>query len=502
MSMSMDRHNGNVPQRSERNWNSVPATPMQLPEYANETFDRYADIRPGQSKVYDGKNSSTSVPTTVKRSGRRRQSFPQRTPATRNHLIEDEPMSPAIHAHSAEQQSRMIAQRSQNMLQRSTSPQRSVNVPNTVLESPGVVAPSMPKTEQREKSQSVETKVNTSAVKKSGSLCQILRRMVMIFVVVGALGAFFTMFDGVDRINEWIDIAANMNFGNSIDEPLLFCDTNQLSIRMADGSVQEKCMECPSNASFCKHGKVKCLTNYIERANRCVLDSSKIKFAYQIYAQISTILSERRGMFECGEISAAEDFAMRRDELLSHCHLSDESKKDEAFGYFEEHILGEASTLSVDTKGRYYSTKAKKSKMCRVREWALSNVLGLMATSVILCVTAAIWRKQKRKRWDTAEVERMLLGVYEVLEEYQRFTEHAHVPIDVVRQRVQPRTEELWQRVDAMIDGDKKIKRSLRMVDGMHKKCVQLTTMSVGAGAAQHQFGGNLVGAQANSKQW
>merc|ERR1719486_750391 len=154
---------------------------------------------------------------------------------------------------------------------------------------------------------------------------------------------------------------------------------------------------------------------------------------------------------------------MARDELLSHCRLGDESKKDEAFRYFARHILGEAATLGTDAQGRLFSFKASKSKRCRLREWALANVLGLMATSVVLCVAAAIWRKQERK----------VRGAYHVLEEYQRFSQHAHVPIDVVRQRVQPRTDELWQRVDALIDADAKIKRSLRMMDGMHKKCVQ-----------------------------
>merc|ERR1719486_711187 len=143
---------------------------------------------------------------------------------------------------------------------------------------------------------------------------------------------------------------------------------------------------------------------------------------------------------------------MARDELLSHCRLGDESKKDEAFRYFARHILGEAATLGTDAQGRLFSFKASKSKRCRLREWALANVLGLMATSVVLCVAAAIWRKQKRKRWQRAEVERMVRGVYHVLEEYQRFSQHAHVPIDVV-----------WQRVDALIDADAKIKRSLRM---------------------------------------
>ena len=191
---------------------------------------------------------------------------------------------------------------------------------------------------------------------------------------------------------------------------------------------------------------------------------------------MSAVLSERRGRIECGELDEAEGFGMRRDELLSLCALgADDGKKEEAFAYFAANILSEASSLTTDARGRLVSLKARKSKGCRLREWALSNVLGLMATFMVLCVVAAIWRSQRRKRWERAEVERMLLGVYHVLEEYQRFTEHAHVPIDVVRQRVQPRSEELWQRVDALIDGDAKIKRSLRMMDGVHKKCVQLT---------------------------
>merc|ERR1719295_2187352 len=144
----VDRHNGNwtEPDRTELDrssrseqkpaqmraqWNSVPATPA---------MSEFPNIRPGQSKEH-------YVASTVKRTGKgkRRQSFPQRTPATRNRLIDDEPMSPAIHAHSAEQQSRGVHRA--NVLQQ-TPAQQSMSVPKTLHESP-VVAPSLPKSENQ-----------------------------------------------------------------------------------------------------------------------------------------------------------------------------------------------------------------------------------------------------------------------------------------------------------------------------------------------------------------
>merc|ERR1719295_2501003 len=162
----VDRHNGNwaEPDRAELDrssrseqrpaqmraqWNSVPATPA---------MSEFPNIRPGQSKEH-------YVASTVKRTGKgkRRQSFPQRTPATRNRLIDDEPMSPAIHAHSAEQQSRMTTARISNLLQR-----------EPLRESHGVVAPSIPK---MQKPRMAPSAMDTNTKKKSGGICKILSRI-------------------------------------------------------------------------------------------------------------------------------------------------------------------------------------------------------------------------------------------------------------------------------------------------------------------------------------
>merc|ERR1712087_701651 len=116
-----------------------------------------------------------------------------------------------------------------------------------------------------------EQKANQS---KGGGICRTLCTLMMLGVVGGVVGVFFTKFDGVNRLNEWSDLAMDYY---RVEERVPFCDTNSLSIKLADGSVNEQCVQCPEHSSLCAHGKVRCLTNYVERANRCVMDSSKIK---------------------------------------------------------------------------------------------------------------------------------------------------------------------------------------------------------------------------------
>merc|ERR1712129_623811 len=75
-------------------------------------------------------------------------------------------------------------------------------------------------------------------------------------------------------------------------------------------------------------------------------------------------------------------------------------------------------------------------------------------------------------------VDAMIAAVYNVLEEY-RYNQQRHVPIDVIKQRVvnQFGNAKLWKRVDAMVQTDANIVRSMRMVDGMQKKCLSLSSV-------------------------
>merc|ERR1711902_397940 len=195
--------------------------------------------------------------------------------------------------------------------------------------------------------------------------------------------------------------------------------------------------------------------------------------------QVKRLLSERRGKYECNEMDDDEDgYAMKRDELISNCQILDESKKEEAFDYFEMHILSDSSVVSKNAQNAYYSHKAIKSPQCKITEWAQENVLGIASTLVILAITGAILCQRKNKKEQKKAVDAMIGAVYSILEEYQ-FNQQRHVPIDVIKQRVvnQFGNAKLWKRVDAVIQTDANIVRSMRMVDGMQKKCLALSSV-------------------------
>merc|ERR1712204_21784 len=90
----------------------------------------------------------------------------------------------------------------------------------------------------------------------------------------------------------------------------------------------------------------------------------------------------------------------------------------------------------------------------------------------------AIGCRQRNKKAQKKLVDAMIGAVYNVLEEY-RYNQQRHVPIDVIKQRVvnQFGNAKLWKRVDAMGQTDVNIVRSMRMVDGMQKKCLSLSSV-------------------------
>jgi len=295
-------------------------------------------------------------------------------------------------------------------------------------------------------------------------------------VLIAMSATLFTLFDGMNKMNVWLDELNEFINNYGAEEKILFCDSGKTSIESSDDMV---CRQCPEHAIVCRNGKVQCKTNYILQDNKCILDGVVVKFAYDLNKQVHQILSQRRGKYECGEMPDIEGaYTMKQDELISNCHILDPSKKDEAFKYFQKNILSESSIIKVNEKNEYYSLRSIKSPFCRIKEWAIGHMLGLIATFIIIVIVFAIWCKYKRRKWEKKEVEKMVVAVYDILAEFDRFNKQRYAPIDVIKQRIKPKSNKLWKRLDALIQKDANIQKSIRMMDGMQKKCLALNSSS------------------------
>jgi len=307
------------------------------------------------------------------------------------------------------------------------------------------------------------------------SKCKMFGTLLSMLFVIASVAAFFVVFDGMDKVHQGLNELNDFIEAYGVEEKIPFCDSNSNSI----GDSEAECLPCPEHAIVCRNGGARCKTNYVLQDDKCILDGVIVKFAYDLGKQVKHLLSVRRGKYECNEMEHDEDgYAMKRDELISNCQILDESKKDEAFDYFEAHILSESSVVSKNDQNAYYSHKAIKSPQCKIIEMAQRNILGLMSTVAIGALVIAIGCRQKNKKEQKKVVDGMIGAVYNILEEY-RFNQQRHVPIDVIKQRVvnQFGNAKLWKRVDAVIQTDANIVRSMRMVDGMQKKCLALTSV-------------------------
>lgn len=218
------------------------------------------------------------------------------------------------------------------------------------------------------------------------------------------------------------------------------------------------------------------------------MDGVLFRYAYDIRDQANKILAERRGAVECGELEHVEGFRMHRNELMARVNILDETKLEEAFAYFDEKILPDASTMMKE-EGEYFSTKPIKSPLCTTKEWAIDNILGLVATFCVFCVVFAIWRRWKGKQRETKTVQEKVNEIYHILEDCGRFNKQPFIPVDVVKQRIKCRSDKVWQRVNAEIVNNKMVRKSVKFIDGMHKNCWQMT--NVNGNQSQSRFDGN-----------
>jgi len=338
-----------------------------------------------------------------------------------------------------------------------------------------------------------EDKVPAPSKPTGGSrICSMIKLVVLSAIVAGGAYAFHE-FDGLTRTTEVLDAMVTVIGSYGAEQKIMFCDVGSLDIAGNDGASMPydgECVPCPDNAAFCSKGVAVCNKNYVLRDGRkCVLDGVLIQFGYDIRDQANRILAERRGAVECGELEHVDGFRMHRNELLSRCDILDESKLEEAFRYFDEKILPDASTMKKE-QGLYFSTKPLKSSLCVAKEWAMDNVLGLVATFCVFCMVFAIWRRWRGKQQQDVAVQQNVSAIYQVLEDCQRFSK-PFVPVDVVKQRIECRDEAVWKRVNAYVCQDANIRKSVKFMDGTHKNCWQLNRSNQ-----------SRSGFDGNSSQW
>eukprot|EP00483_Globobulimina_turgida_P012460 UN12483 len=116
-----------------------------------------------------------------------------------------------------------------------------------------------------------------------------------------------------------------------------------------------------------------------------------------------------------------------------------------------------------------------------MKQWALSNILGIISGFIVMVLVFSMWCKYKRGKWEKKEIDAMVGKIYNLLEEFERFNKQRYVPIDVIKQRIKPKSNKLWKSVDALVQKDINIQKSIRMIDGMQKRCLALSSIQSGA---------------------
>eukprot|EP00485_Elphidium_margaritaceum_P017980 CAMPEP_0202732690 /NCGR_PEP_ID=MMETSP1385-20130828/187778_1 /ASSEMBLY_ACC=CAM_ASM_000861 /TAXON_ID=933848 /ORGANISM="Elphidium margaritaceum" /LENGTH=1303 /DNA_ID=CAMNT_0049399013 /DNA_START=174 /DNA_END=4088 /DNA_ORIENTATION=- len=375
------------------------------------------------------------------------------------------------------------------------------------------------------------TLANASKRNNSSTLRALLKWLFMAILVAIAAWSFVA-FDAASTLSTAFDRVQDYISELMAEEQTFFCDSDSNVIAKFESEPHHhrhhrtyECVACPKHALLCQNGRAQCETNYILRDQKCILDGITVKFAFEIKNQAVKFLAQRRGRFvsewasqcetnyilrdqkcildgitvkfafeiknqavkflaqrrgrfECDEMADHNDgYSMTEDELFSNVEVVDQAKKFEAFAYFKKHVVTDSSLIGVDDRGHYFAYKSLKSPLCRAREWAWNNLLFLMATSCMLMLFASWYCQCKRRQTEKRRVKDMVSEIYKILEEYYRCDDNQHIPVDIIKQQIKPKSNTLWKRAENMIYKDARINKSVRMIDGIQRNCWKLLSM-------------------------
>ncbi|KAN0022074.1 hypothetical protein ACTFIU_004238 [Dictyostelium citrinum] len=109
-----------------------------------------------------------------------------------------------------------------------------------------------------------------------------------------------------------------------------YCDTGAVPKKINDTTFS--CVPCPDKG-VCMNGIFEnCMDGYVIRNGECILNPSKVESLVQIINQISQILRDRKGLFECG---SKDTFLMTNDELKKEIAKRNWFSKDQAIESFD-----------------------------------------------------------------------------------------------------------------------------------------------------------------------
>ena len=288
-----------------------------------------------------------------------------------------------------------------------------------------------------------------------------------LILLVGVVIAF--------AVNQWDQL-----YGNDGHE-ILYCDTDAYIV-LAPGFVDDDgrplpCFECPT-LGICKNGKVNCQKNHVLRDNNCVLNSEVVAMAYEIEKQIIYLLSIIKGDYDCGYTNT---FKISEDYIRSNIKTSNMNLINESFEYFKQNILSlDQSAIKYMPKNSiYYVDIGIKSYQCEFKSFILDNWIYIGISIFIIVILIFIYYKRSYKAWELNEVNILMTEVYDLLDEAKQYNDTNFIPIDQVKQQLNPKTHNIWYLLNKKLLSDGNIQKSMRMINGLQKECIGLLHVNI-----------------------
>jgi len=234
------------------------------------------------------------------------------------------------------------------------------------------------------------------------------------------------------------------------------------------------CSPCPYLAK-CVNGKARCPPDRVLMGTECVEHTNLEKLILQLHDKIFDLLLDRRGSHICGRDQSWRIHETQLFQRLSKLH-NDEELFYEAFEMWKTRVIMGMFQTQIEYVAPFFQTASdklfRKPRTCILLELFLQHFSsGFIFLTCALFVYFAYWYINKQQI-ESRQAQSLYMEIHNLLQD-----SGSPLALDVIRQSLSHRIyANVWKKCKDNINRDPSIQKSMRMVDGLQKRCWKVSS--------------------------
>jgi len=238
---------------------------------------------------------------------------------------------------------------------------------------------------------------------------------------------------------------------------VIFCDDRP--------AIPSGCVPCPF-ASTCSNGKATCSKGRVLVGTECVKKSNLENLISWIHEKSLRLCLEQRGKHLCGW---EESWRIHEDQLFDILGEEQENSElfYEAFHRYKTRVILDLFPRIQFVEPFFQTEHNVKPFSCIIFEFTTDYLAHFILASTALIVVYLIYWYLNKQRIEVKQAKLLHSDIYKLLRETG-----TPLAVDYIRQHLSYRVSAgVWRKCKDRITRDPSIQKSMRMVDGLQKKC-------------------------------